>query len=177
MRRRRLPTSSTDLGALRETSGPRIDRFPSTRPPWCRRQCRERERRHQDVGRSAHLPADAGPLGSGRRRAHQLNPYSTPGAHTPPDRRHSISHYPCRALLRQRTRRRRPTPYITLKLHIDTLLLLDAPVVLFLLEPARRALAVVINSRRGHGLGLLAELHAAVDQIVELAALPPRDVD
>ena len=29
------------LGAPRETSGPRIDRFPPTRPPWCRRQYRE----------------------------------------------------------------------------------------------------------------------------------------
>ena len=29
------------LGAPRETSGPRIDRFPSTRPPWCRRQYRD----------------------------------------------------------------------------------------------------------------------------------------
>ena len=29
------------LGAPSETSGPRIDRFPSTRPPWCRRQYRE----------------------------------------------------------------------------------------------------------------------------------------
>ena len=28
------------LGGLRETSGPRIDRFPSTRPPWWRRQYR-----------------------------------------------------------------------------------------------------------------------------------------
>ena len=29
------------LGAPRETSGPRIDRFPSTRPPWCCRQYRD----------------------------------------------------------------------------------------------------------------------------------------
>ena len=29
------------LGAPRETPGPRIDRFPSTRPPWCRRQYRD----------------------------------------------------------------------------------------------------------------------------------------
>ena len=29
------------LGAPRETSGPRIDRFPPTRPPWRRRQFRE----------------------------------------------------------------------------------------------------------------------------------------
>ena len=29
------------LGAPRETSGPRIDRFPPTRPPWRRRQIRE----------------------------------------------------------------------------------------------------------------------------------------
>ena len=33
-RRRRLPTSSTDLGDPRETSGPRIDRFPPARPSW-----------------------------------------------------------------------------------------------------------------------------------------------
>ena len=85
-------------------------------------------------------------------------------AHTPSARRHSMersSEHLCK-----RTRRRRdaaPHIYITLKLHIDTLLLLDAPVVLFLLKPARRALAVVVHSRRGHGLGLLAELHAAVD--------------
>ena len=31
----------TTLSDLRETSGPRIDRFPSTRPPWCRRQYRD----------------------------------------------------------------------------------------------------------------------------------------
>ena len=76
-----------------------------------------------------------------------------------------------------RRARRHHIIYITLKLHIDTLLLLDAPVVLFLLQPARRALAVVVHSRRGHGLGLLAELHAAINKIVELAALPPGDVD
>ena len=29
------------LGAPRGTSGPRIDRFPSTRPPWCCRQYRD----------------------------------------------------------------------------------------------------------------------------------------
>ena len=29
------------LGGLRETSGPRIDGIPSTRPPWWRRQYRE----------------------------------------------------------------------------------------------------------------------------------------
>ena len=34
---RLLPTKS----GLRETSGPRIDRIPSTRPPWWRRQYRE----------------------------------------------------------------------------------------------------------------------------------------
>ena len=67
--------------------------------------------------------------------------------------------------------------HITLKLHIDTLLLLDAPVVVLLLEAARRALAVVVRSGRGHRLGLLAELHAAINKIVELAALPPGDVD
>ena len=31
---------TTTLGALGETSGPRIDRIPSTRPPWWRRQYR-----------------------------------------------------------------------------------------------------------------------------------------
>ena len=34
---RRVPTQSD----FRETSGPRIDRIPSTRPPWWRRQYRE----------------------------------------------------------------------------------------------------------------------------------------
>ena len=34
---RQIPT----LGDPRETSGPRIDRLPSTRPPWWRRQYRE----------------------------------------------------------------------------------------------------------------------------------------
>ena len=31
----------TTLDDLGETAGPRIDRFPSTRPPWWRRQYRE----------------------------------------------------------------------------------------------------------------------------------------
>ena len=34
MRRRRLHASSTTQGDPRKTSGPRIDRIPSTRPPW-----------------------------------------------------------------------------------------------------------------------------------------------
>ena len=34
MRRRRLLVSSTDPKDLRETSGPRIDRIPPTRPSW-----------------------------------------------------------------------------------------------------------------------------------------------
>ena len=78
-----------------------------------------------------------------------------------------------------RRARCRPTfIYITLKLHIDTLLLLDAPVVvLLLLEPARRALAVVVAGGGGHRLGLLAKLYAAINKIVKLAALPPGDVD
>ena len=41
MRRRRFHVSSTDPSDLRETTGPRIDRIPSTRPPWWRRQYRE----------------------------------------------------------------------------------------------------------------------------------------
>ena len=41
MRRRRLPMSSTDLGDPRDTSGPRIDRIPLTRPPWWDRRYRE----------------------------------------------------------------------------------------------------------------------------------------
>ena len=41
MRCRRLPTSNPTLGDPRETSGPQIDRIPSTRPSWWRRQYRE----------------------------------------------------------------------------------------------------------------------------------------
>ena len=41
MRRRRLHMSSTDTSGLRGTSGPRIDRFPPTRPSWRDRQFRE----------------------------------------------------------------------------------------------------------------------------------------
>ena len=41
MRRRRLHMYTTTLGALGDTSGPRIDRIPPTRPPWWRRQFRE----------------------------------------------------------------------------------------------------------------------------------------
>ena len=41
MRRRRLPMSSSDPSDLGESSGPRIDRIPPTRPPWRRRQFRE----------------------------------------------------------------------------------------------------------------------------------------
>ena len=41
MRRRRLPTSSMILDDLGETSGPRIDRIPPTRPSWRDRQYRE----------------------------------------------------------------------------------------------------------------------------------------
>ena len=35
------PRLVSTLGDPRETSGPRIDRFSSTRPPWCRRQYRD----------------------------------------------------------------------------------------------------------------------------------------
>ena len=41
MRRRRLPMSSTTRSDLRETSGPRINRIPPTRPSWRDRQLRQ----------------------------------------------------------------------------------------------------------------------------------------
>ena len=41
MRRRRLHMYTTTLGDPGETSGPRIDRIPPTRPQWWHRQYRD----------------------------------------------------------------------------------------------------------------------------------------